>query len=150
MLTKGPTLQMQHLYHQQGKVSEAVPLVKFDSRVQDYIAVLILAAPIGQVKAELEAGLAILRGASVAAAHPLESPESVPAGIGPVLPPPAALISENDVSRPAKRQRTHASVPNNARMHPGTGYADEEPDFAQLAADDAQLTPFVRLLPSGG
>lgn len=102
------------------------------------------------VKADLEEGLAGLRGRSVAA-PPLASPEPQPAvAIGPALPSSAAAAKEETVSRPPKRQRTVTSVPsNNARMHPGTGYAEQEPDFAQLAADDAQLTPFVRLLPSG-
>lgn len=55
-----------------------------------------------------------------------------------------------------KPQRAAASggqggaVPQrNRRVHPQNKYAERAPDFAALAARDAQLRPFVRLLPSG-
>jgi hypothetical protein len=69
--------------------------------------------------------------------------------IGPALPSQAAA-GEDKLVRPSKRPRTSAvaagTVPH---IHPGTGYADQEPDFAQLASDDAELAPFVHITPSG-
>lgn len=37
----------------------------------------------------------------------------------------------------------------NRRVHPQNKYAERAPDFAALAARDAQLRPFVSILPSG-
>lgn len=34
-------------------------------------------------------------------------------------------------------------------MHPGTGYADQAPDFAALAAGDPGLAPYVHIRPNG-
>ena len=102
------------------------------------------------MKQELQAGLAALRadtgGATGTGSHPLV--------IGPAPPPASAAAPDADGDRPAKRQKVasagHGTATNkNARMHPGTGYADQEPDFVALVASDAALAPHVCIRPDG-
>lgn len=102
-----------------------------------------------QVLADLRAGLKALRATIV---NP--SIEEPPVVVGPTWPMKSTPASEGDEERPTKRQRSAAGKrsvtgDNNARMHPGTGYAEQEPDFAALAARDADLAPFVRTRPDG-
>lgn len=49
----------------------------------------------------------------------------------------------------AKRRRLTAPGSGNARMHPGNCYAEEEPDFAALAARHSGLARHVRLRRDG-
>mmetsp|Transcript_2504 Transcript_2504/g.7537 ORF Transcript_2504/g.7537 Transcript_2504/m.7537 type:complete len:429 (-) Transcript_2504:2387-3673(-) len=121
------------------EVAEVEVLLKEDPTDQDALVVL----------ADLRAGLKALRATIV---NP--SIEEPPVVVGPTWPMKSTPASEGDEERPTKRQRSAAGKrsvtgDNNARMHPGTGYAEQEPDFAALAARDADLAPFVRTRPDG-